>query len=357
MGLLAWLAGIGLVFLALAYLRQRLLPVPLTGIPYNDETTNRLLGDIGPIKARARLTRETTESMFGLARELGKPIAQILTPFPRRIVLVDDPVEVENILTRRHHEFDRSIMTSQFFMPLFPRCTISQPTTPHLRTQKRLWAGIMNTTFLDRVVAPNVQLAAQDLVELWRLKTIQYGGESFEVSKDFANTALDAIWVAILGSRLGATRREINQLQNGAPYKEKANQRRQTQRALSSATVVQEAVESLNKIVYLGFTSLWPPLSIFLFQLTPTYRRFKKIAFDEVRVLMTQAWKRYQRIEAKGSETDGEELDTCAMDLVLRREALTAKKTGQPIPDPTNDPAMLEELLFLLLAVSSYFYK
>ncbi|KAL2257901.1 hypothetical protein VTK26DRAFT_8995 [Humicola hyalothermophila] len=349
MALVVWIGVANLVFLALAYLRWRLLPVPLRGIPYNLEAANRLLGDIGPVKAEARRTMETTESMFSVARKLGKPIAQLLTPFPRRIVLVDDPYEVEDILTRRHHEFDRSIMTSQFFAPLFPRATISQPSTPELKAQKRLWAGVMNTAFLDRVVAPNIHLAARELVELWRIKAAQSGGESFEASQDFANTALDAIWVAILGARLGVMRREISRLKGESNNEDDGP--RQHSRELSSAAVVQEAVEYLNRIVYLGFTSPWPPLSIFLFRLTPKYRRFTRIAFDEVRELMREACKRYQRVDTRGSDAGGEELDTCAMDLVLRREVLTAKKHGRPAPDATQDPAMLEELLFLLLAV------
>lgn len=72
----------------LAYLYSRLFPVPLPGIPYNIESTQLLLGDLKEIKTRCRITRETTEAMFAVARKLRSPIAQILSPFPRKIVLV-----------------------------------------------------------------------------------------------------------------------------------------------------------------------------------------------------------------------------------------------------------------------------
>jgi hypothetical protein len=62
---------------------------------------------------------------------------------------------------------------------------------------------------------------------------------------------------------------------------------------MGSAAVVQEAVEYMNKIVEMGFTSIWPALSFRLLQWSPTYRRFRKIAYEEVRTLMTETSERY----------------------------------------------------------------
>lgn len=354
-----WLAGVFAVCFCLAArsLYRSLFPVPLPGIPYNVEATRRPLGDVGQIKARGRITRETTEGMFAVARQLGSPIAQLLlTSFSRKVVVVDDPREAEDILTRRNREFDRSVLTSQFFVPLFPRSTISQPTTPALKAQKRLWAGAMRTAFLDRVVAPNIHAAGKELIELWRIKVAQADGSCFEVSRDFANAALDVIWIAILGTQLGVMRREIERVRKDMRGEEDAAPEPHADSvpsgATSSAAVVQEAVEYTNEIVDRGFRSVWPGLTFRLIQLSPTYRRFKRIAYDEVRSLMRQACDRYNKhIQALEKDCDGEELDTCAMDSVLRQEFLAARRNNRPMPDPTKDPAMLEELLLLLLAV------
>lgn len=356
MGLSIWLAGIVLSSL-LWYVYWGLFPAPLPGIPYDAESSRRPLGDLIQIKAQGRLSRETTEGMFAVARKLRSPIAQLLaTAWSKKVVVVDDPREAEDILTRRHQDFDRSVVTSQFFMPMLPHCTISQATTPKLKAQKRLWSCAMSPGFLDGVVASHIQQSATKLVKLWRHRAKRLEGESLEVSEDFAKTALDAIWAAILGSQLGVMRREIEQLEAELGKGDTLYPPRPvsgTPCDIASATVVQEAVEYLNKIVDVGFTSVWPRLSFFLIQLSPTYRRFKKITDDGIRDLMARAVGRYQRIETLESETDGEELDTCAMDLVLRREVLTARKAGQPLPDPTRDPSMLEELLFMLIAVSA----
>lgn len=73
-----------------------------------------------------------------------------------------------------------------------------------------------------------------------------------------------------------------------------------------------------------------------------------KTAYSEVRDLMRKSCERFERINTHTE--DGEDLDTCAMDLVLRREILTAKRTGNAnLSNPTADPAMLQELLLLLL--------
>jgi hypothetical protein len=86
--------------------------------------------------------------------------------------------------------------------------------------------------------------------------------------------------------------------------------------------------------------------------LSPRYRRFTRLRDAEIRRLMAEACERFQRSGGLGENGDGEELDTCAIDLVLRREIVMAPKKGLPVPDPSRDPAMLQELLLLLLAVS-----
>ncbi|KAK3995706.1 cytochrome P450 3A9 [Cladorrhinum sp. PSN332] len=328
---------------ALLYVYYQTFPLdPLPEIPYNKETIDKPLGDIGPMRRKARETKESTVWLFEVARRVGSPLTQLLAvKFAKRMLLLDDPREAEDILTRRQNDFDRSPIFTRYFRPMLSHCTIGQFSTPALKAQKKLWSECMNTGFLNRVVAPNIYAGAQDVVELWRLKAAQSGGEAFEVSDDFANAALDVIWVAILGSKLGVVREDIEQLRHGPGYKKPD---------MTAAVAVQETVEYMTSIFADGMNGMFPSWTIFLLKLKPRYHRFKRACYRELETLMTKACDRFQHVVMTGKETDGEELDTCAMDLVLRREVLMARKEKRPIPDPTKNPAMLHELLLLLIA-------
>ncbi|KAK3331867.1 cytochrome P450 [Cercophora scortea] len=351
-----------LLFLTAAYIYYRLIPVPLPGIPYSPSAL-RPLGEVRALKAYGKVSKEPSAAMFTITKALVSPIAQVLfTSFGRPMVLVDDAREAEDILVRRTREFDRSPLTTQFFHPLLPRCTLAQLTTPALRAQKRLWGDVMGFEFLRRVVAPNVHTAAGELVELWRARVDENGEKPFEVKKDFESAALDAIWVAILGSKLGVLRRKIEKetaaregSATGSVTKGPGlSEGEEADTAISSATIIQHAVEYMNKIVEAGFTSAWPAWGYFWLQLSPKYRRFKKITENEMRRLMVEACERFQHLNHDGdadTKTDGEALETCAMDFVLRREVDRAQKAGLPAQDPAKDPALLQELLLLLIAI------
>ncbi|KAK3938644.1 cytochrome P450 [Diplogelasinospora grovesii] len=341
-----YLIALSLILLGLGWFYWKLFPRPLPGIPYNPDSLGRPLGDLHEIKRQAKLSGEPSQGLFDAADRLGSPIVQLLlTKFSAPLVIVNDPREVEDILIRRNKEFDRSELTTQFFKPMLPSCTIAQLTTPALKAQKRLWSDVMSTDFLRRVVAPRVHGAALEMVELWRARVRKIGDEDpFEVRRDFEHAALDAIWIAILGSKLGVLRREIDALQN---YGDMVDE--ETRQGLERCEIVQRAMEHINQIVEAGYNSLWPTLTFWWIRLNPKFRHLKRTADGELQRLMREACERFQRIDATGT-SEGEEFDTCAMDLVLRREIITAKKQGREVPDPTQDPAMLQELMLLLLA-------
>ncbi len=335
----------GVVLASLAYFLYRLYPVPSPGIPYNPVSAGRMLGDAVDVK---KGVDEPSSAFFSIPQRLGSPIAQMLiTSFtPKPVILIDDIREAEDILIRRNREFDRSKLTTVFFDTLLPKSTLAQFTTPELKAQKRLWSDVMSTDFLRRVVAPNIRESALELVELWRLRTAQKEGEPFEVMQGFNHGALDAIWIALLGSKLGIVRRDIESLQGEEREKSPAEMQ-----AAATSVIVQQAVESLNDTVEKGLAAIWPGITIRWLQSGPSFRRLKRSAEAELQRLMVAACERFERITTRDGDTDGEEMDTCAMDLVLRRETIAARKAGRPTPDPTKDPAMLQELLLLLVAV------
>jgi hypothetical protein len=64
---------------------------------------------------------------------------------------------------------------------------------------------------------------------------------------------------------------------------------------------------------------------------------------------MKKAVARYQGLEI-GKLEDGA-ADTCAMDLVLRRQMLQARKADVAPSDPTKDESMLDEMFVMLVGV------
>jgi cytochrome P450 len=359
MALLIFLLAGVLIILPVVYIWWTLFPVPLdNGIPYTLSSTKRVFGDGPSIKGAGQATGEPSAALFALSRKLQSPIAQfLLTSTTTPSIVLDDPREVEDILLRRNKEFDRSLLTTHLFSQILPKSTLAQLTTPALKAQKRLWSDVMHPDFLRRVVAPNLQTAARELVELWTLKTERAGGAPFDVSGDFQSTALDAIWVAVLGSKIGVLRHEIAKLKSEAPDEETAR----------LVGVVRFAVEKGSSIVNDGVGSLWPGLTFFFLSFTPSFRRFRRIGRDEVQKIMRRAHDRFRRLsseEPAGGGDEGAEHDTCAMDFVLRREIVAARKEGRPAPDPTHNPALLDELWLMLLAghdstaaTLSYFVK
>ena len=280
--------------------------------------------------------------MVAIPEELAVPIAQFLTTkFDNPTFVVDDPREVEDILLRRNREFDRADATIAMFKSLLPDCTISQTTTPKLRAQKRQWADVMNPDFLRRVAAPKIQEAGADLVRLWRLKAAEMEGQPFEAHKDLSNATLDAVWASILGNKLGITEAGIANFISTS-VEEKSN------RAFPSAVVVSEAVEFANEVIGGGVTSLWPDFYYWRKRHSFAFRRHMATADAEIQRIMLTACERFSAVS---DTADGDKHDTCAMDLVLRREILRAKKAGEPPIDPTKDSAMKQELFLMLAAV------
>ncbi|KAI1359418.1 cytochrome P450 [Xylaria arbuscula] len=323
------LAGAGLVLLIR---RRKLYPKPYPGIPYAKAPTAGLIGDVLDLLSAIQESNEVADSMFAVStRKLGTPISQVIFPrFREPLIVVDDPYEVEDILMRRHSEFDKSPMAVDIFTPMFAHGTLSQFTTPQLKAQKRLWAEAMNTSFLRQAVAPRVHETILDLVHLWRLKT---SDQAFNAHDDFMSATLDVIWGALIGETLGTVRQDIRKLQSL-----RAGDKVQ-QEKLPRGAFVRPQVAYINETISRNSRTLVPTWSQKLETYTPRYRKFRKTVTKEVTLAMRNAADRFERTDTA----------SCMMDLVLRRRALDAEKAGITVSDPTTDPAILDEMFVILV--------
>jgi hypothetical protein len=353
------LAVFGLISLALYALYRRLLPQPIKGIPYHADSSARLLGDLPRVSHDLTLSQEVTKTRNGYSQTLRSPVIQLfLAPFGGRpTVFLDDPREAEDILLRRNKEFDRSMMSRDTIGVPMPHCTIVKATGPEWRAQRRLWADVMGPEFLRGVVAPRIWSAAKELVELWKVRSelsVADGpGRVIDVSHDFDAAALDAIWAAILGDELGGTRAKIEALkgESNALGKEEV-----TRIAKGRGFAMQTLLSFLDETIIQIDRAWSPALERWRLKRTGAYRQYISVRNGEINRLMRAAKARFERLsrerDLNEKLSDLSEHDTCAMDLVLRRELLASQKAGMPMPDPTQDEDMRDELSLLMWAVS-----
>jgi hypothetical protein len=348
---------LGVAITGLILMLRKLYPKPYPGIPYNEASAKRITGDIPDLVPVIKEKNEFSDALFTVTtQKLGTPIAQLLFPGIRKpLIILEDAREIEDILVRRNKEFDKAPMALDIFGPMFPRASLAQYTTPELKAQKRLWADVMSTAFLRRVAAPSIHKSTCELLDLWRLKastssstatsTAHKDEGAFAVDDDFKNAALDAIWVVVVGEEPGTVRYEIKKLQNQLA----GNNKSSFNEPPPPGVFLKEQVAYISNTIARNSNSPSPKLAQKLETYTPRYRRFRSTVSGEMRRNMKKAIDRYQGLAVNSLEDEA--MDNCALDLVLRRQILQAKKAGVPVPDLTKDENMLDEMFVLMVGV------
>jgi hypothetical protein len=340
-------ALLGIFIIAVFVLWLPIYPKPYPEIPYNEASAKRISGDIPDLITAVQASNEFTDSAIAVtARKLGSPIAQILFPRIRKpLVVLNDAREIEDILLRRSKEFDKAPLTCELFKPIFPNSMVSRFSTPELKVHKRIWAEVMSVEFLRKTGAPKIYKATLELLELWRLKASTiYKDQPFEIYDDLKNEALDAIWVSLLGEEPGMTRFEIQSLQNQLSGKMTSNEK--TPRGV----FVREEVAYISDCIERFGKSVSPWWSWKFESLTSRYRKFRRTVDTELGRIIKNSVARYQQLEVGSLGVD--DADTCAMDLVLRRQILQAKQAGSRLNGRDKDRDVIDELFAMMIAVS-----
>ncbi|RYP49273.1 hypothetical protein DL768_004996 [Monosporascus sp. mg162] len=197
----------------------------------------------------------------------------------------------------------------------------------------------MHPDFLRRVVAKHIYAAAVDLTSLWAARCAKASGSPVDVREDFSFAALDAIWTATFGDHLQLVNAQIQMVQTGREIQTKG---------LDMHATTQYINHLANTWRTCRRGALWPAFSRWRLKRNSTYRKYMEMKDREIDRILRDASVRFQRV-LDGS-CSGEEHDTCAMDLVLRRNMLAAQKAGRPVPDPTKDADLRDELLLFIYA-------
>ncbi|TVY45213.1 Cytochrome P450 monooxygenase [Lachnellula occidentalis] len=180
------------------------LPSPIHGIPHNTKSARRILGDI-PEMLRWKNELGNAFGYFPwLTQETTSPIVQVfLRPLGRPWVIVVDPRESHDIMTRRYAEFDRSKFFGDTMKAMGREFHAHFPTDRKWTAHRRLIGDTMSTGFLHNVAGPQMWKVMQSVVDLWQEKARLAGDRSFDAAEDIKRAALDIVWSATFGSETG----------------------------------------------------------------------------------------------------------------------------------------------------------
>ncbi|UPX19143.1 uncharacterized protein EKO05_0009415 [Ascochyta rabiei] len=188
-------AILGILFV-LYLTRLWLLPRPLPGIPYRQDSAQSILGDgLAMMRELAGTDDTWMQWVERQLQQLDSPMMQIFLPLKPPVVIVGDYEEARDILMRRcPREFDRSKLLGDLLQGALPDAHIMLRTDDKFRGHRRLLQDLMSPGFLRDVAAPNIYTQACQLVRLWETKARVAAGRPFDASDDIFKAALDAVF-------------------------------------------------------------------------------------------------------------------------------------------------------------------
>ncbi|KAM0327017.1 hypothetical protein ACHAQA_006140 [Verticillium albo-atrum] len=330
-----------LVLAFLALLRQYMLPKPIPGIPYNPAAAKRIFGDVPDI-LRAPNRRDWFAAQ---GRKHNVPVFQFFTsPFRGPMVFVFDHHEAQNLSMRRLKEFDRSRLTRDVFSIVVPNqmlCLASHDA--QYKKNMSLVRELMTPTFLRQVSAPHIHEKVLWLLELWGEKAVLAGGRPFNSSADVHHAALDMIMGASFGfereqSMLQAKLRTLEQTK-GSLLKATAENRDDVVEFEDPALIGElAACKVIADSIGIQMRSVFPLLNAWFYRnVVPSMRNAMSVYKNMAR---REIGKSVERLHAGRP-------DRCAMDQLLAREDILAKKEGRK-PDYYSE-TIKDELLGYLI--------
>ncbi|CZR65123.1 related to TRI13-cytochrome P450 [Phialocephala subalpina] len=332
-------AGVVLTVLTLLY--RAALPKPIPGIPYNHASARSIFGDIPGMMKWKKDTRETFTWMTEQCRQLNAPMVQVFVkPFALPWVIVADARECQDVLTRRSREFDRSAFTTDVVLPILREHHFPFPSGPKQRAHRALLSDLMAPAFLNEVAAPRLYDATLELLQLWRRKAMLADSHPFAAHEDIANAALDTIWAASVGREARTTTSQIEVLAQCSALELPAKQDLPAVFPQAPVPFDVQCIRTAVNSMEVGLASPLPGLSYFFYLKLPGVRR----AFNRKDRMLSVALKDSRdRLGIEVEKGIGNAPVHSAMDYILRRELLQARKEGRP---PRLDDTVLKDELF-----------
>lgn len=189
------------VAFSLRLLYRLALPRPIPGIPYNEASARKLLGDVPGMTSHIKNSEGTfityiMESM----KTLNAPLIQVfIQPLSSPLLILADFREAHDILIHRK-DFDRSPSLGDLVKGLTPDHHIHLQTNAAWKTQRRLVQDLMTPSFLHNVAAPVIHQHALLMIDMWRAKSRIANGRPWAGNDDINHVALDAVMAFSFGA-------------------------------------------------------------------------------------------------------------------------------------------------------------
>lgn len=203
--------------------RLILIPKPLLQVPYTRLSYLMPWGDLLSLGVSFFAHGEVFAWFNAQSHRHRSPIFQAFIPSfstSSPVLVVTDPLEVREIVTRRLGSIDRSRLMGLWFGLLAPGASIGMPSGASFRAVRWAWNGMLCPVFLGSVAGPRIRDAALGLVELWSLKGGMEPCSPFEACADLRLATLEAMVAILLGKELGMLGVKISDLEAAADHKE-----------------------------------------------------------------------------------------------------------------------------------------
>lgn len=316
------------VGVSLRLLYRLALPRPIPGIPYNEASARKLLGDVPGMTSHIKNEEGTfityiIESM----KTLNAPLMQVfIRPLSSPLLILADFREAHDILIHRR-DFDRSPSLGDLVKGLTPDHHIHLQTNAAWKTQRRLVQDLMTPSFLHNVAAPVIHQHATLMIELWRAKSRIADGRPWAGNDDINHVALDAVMAFSFGGdfKHSMTRPNLDAItQLDARAVEKLRRGDRDEAVEFPQGEVDEVIQAtldLTETVGQVQGNPMPALTWRYVNSKPKIRRATKIKEDYIRKELTDAVERL--------EGGGEAVVKSAVDHLVLREKELAEKDGR----------------------------
>ncbi|KIX09319.1 uncharacterized protein Z518_00398 [Rhinocladiella mackenziei CBS 650.93] len=304
------------------------LPRPIPGIPYNPSATRSIFGDIPGMLDYISKTGRIWPWITQQTTTLQSPIVQIFgRPFSKPWVIISDFRESQDILLRRHKEFDRSEVTRDTFSGLIPEMHIGMKSSDErFKAHRQLLKDLMTPAFLHEVSAPQVYASVEALVKLWDLKCQLAPGHPFPAARDIYNVTLDSIFAATFGLevRNSGTTSQVHCLLDYKTGGKQLDVPKSPDHPIDFPTAPRpagfEAIIQLTESLEVAVKSPCPRIAHWFVRKLPFYRA---ASAQKEKVISESIEKGVRRF------TSGDKVKRSAMDDILHRELTAAEKEGR----------------------------
>ncbi|RYC55461.1 hypothetical protein CHU98_g10753 [Xylaria longipes] len=329
----AIIIGIG----TLLYLLYRfLLPKPIPGIPYDEASIHRLLGDIPDLVAWQKVHQEPWGSMVKKFKDLDSPIIQIFGRVGGKPwVVIADAREANDIMTRRSADFDRSRFFGELVDAIMPRFHTKLMTNDEWRAHRALLNDTMSPAFLNSTSGPGLHEAFSQVMDLWRAKMALANDHPIDVEQDIMCANLDAIWAAAFGKTAGAVETQFKNVAKISPGPDGVFR-------IPNAEIPFEAKAVPILAESMAITANSP--------LGGLHHKFAILFYPNLRAAMKakETLLRRQIDDAAQRIRSSDDAVQSATDFVIAREMKAAEKEGRPAD--IHSPVIRDELYGFLMA-------